>query len=75
MAGWFARRIVARGDPFEARLNHGTGDFDVRQVAHEMIYRPSATDVARANHLRREFVPDLDYACELYNGPLLWLAR
>ena len=35
------------------------------QVAHELIYRPSAADIERVNRIRREFAPDVDYACEL----------
>ena len=37
----------------------------MEQVAHELIYRPSAADIERVNRIRREFAPDVDYACEL----------
>ena len=65
LAGWFARRRVAHGDPFAARNGHAVTGLDVGQVARELIYRPSAADIERANRLRRAFAPDVDYACEL----------
>ncbi|MBI4318874.1 MAG: glycosyltransferase family 4 protein [Chloroflexi bacterium] len=68
LLGWYARHQVARTHPKKLRrLNGGTSkiDVDVKRVLQNLIYNPDEGDIEKVAKLRRDFRPDIDYACEL----------
>ncbi|MDA8188603.1 MAG: glycosyltransferase family 4 protein [Dehalococcoidales bacterium] len=67
LLGWYARLQVAKTNPQKLKkpgLN-GQHKVDVKKVLHNLIYNPEESDIEKVNKLRREFNPDIDYACEL----------
>src|SRR5579859_1109304 len=71
VAGWYARRQIAIGDPqkLRAAYTEKSGDLPLdinpMQVLRNLFYHPGEDDIEKINKLRYEFRPDLEYACEL----------
>ncbi|MBI2953296.1 MAG: glycosyltransferase family 4 protein [Chloroflexi bacterium] len=69
LLGWYARLQVAKKDPQKLkkpRLNgQSFADMDIKKLLNNLIYHPCENDIEKVNRLRREFKPDIDYACEL----------
>ncbi len=65
---WYARHQVSKSDPQKLKVPNGRWmkfEVDPSKVLRNLIYRPDRKDVEKINRLRREFGPDIDYACEL----------
>jgi glycosyltransferase involved in cell wall biosynthesis len=69
LIGWYARLQVVKGNPQKLRKPGVNGnsmvDVDIKKVLHNLIYNPNDSDIEKVDRLRREFKPDIDYACEL----------
>lgn len=69
LIGWYARLQVTKGNPQKLRKPGHNGqsivDVDIKKVLHNLIYNPNESDIEKVGRLRREFKPDIDYACEL----------
>ncbi|MCL5960987.1 MAG: glycosyltransferase family 4 protein [Chloroflexi bacterium] len=68
LLSWYGRHQVAKADPHKLKLPSRRSfriSADPSRVLKNLIYRPHRRDVEKVNRLRREFAPDIDYACEL----------
>lgn len=69
LLGWYARHWVATAHPQKLKGNNGPTSpamgVSVKKLLHNLVYCPDEGDIEKVNRLRREFRPDLDYACEL----------
>lgn len=65
---WYARHQVLTRGPHRLKAPNGRRikiEVDPTRVLKNLIYRPDRRGLAKVNQLRREFAPDVDYACEL----------
>jgi len=65
---WYARRQVSKGGPEKLKAPNGRRikiEIDPQKVLRNLIYHPDRRGLAKVNRIRREFAPDIDYACEL----------
>lgn len=65
---WYARHQVFKADPQRLKAPNGHRikfEVDPSKVLRNLIYRPDRKDVEKVDRLRKEFAPDIDYACEL----------
>ncbi len=69
LLGWYARHQVANGDPQKLKARQAAvrsmREVDVKKVIENLVYRPDESDLEKVNKLRRQFNPDIEYACEL----------
>ncbi len=69
LLGWYARHQVANGNPRKlkstAAAARSFSEVDVKKVIENLVYRPDESDLEKTNKLRRQFNPDIEYACEL----------
>lgn len=73
LLGWYARHQISKGDPQRIKQSGGPAtsiveslvEVDVKRLLEQLIYHPDEGDIEKVRRLRRQFRPDVDYACEL----------